>query len=122
LLVLKLLRNDVVFVFQDFAKEFAMKRVVQQHQAVHRIFVVVSIFLLAVMSVFYIWLKVKVGLLANEIEELRKDQVRLIQQNYRLRGNVVHLSSYERITGIAQNQLGLVFIQQEVILPKSNTR
>lgn len=95
-----------------------MKRVVQQ-QAVHRIFVVVSIFLLAVLSVFYIWLKVKVGLLANEIEELRKEQVRIIQVNYRLRGDVVHLSSYERITGIAKNQLGMIFIQPETIVPES---
>lgn len=96
-----------------------MKKKVRKHQAVHRIFVVVSIFLLAIMSIFYIWLKVKVGLLANEIDELRKEQVRLIQQNYRLRGKVVQLSSYERITGIAQNKLGMIFIQQEAIRPQS---
>lgn len=92
-----------------------MKNKEWQQQTVHRIFMVVSIFLLAVMSVFYIWLKVRVGLLAGELEDLRKQKLQLLQKNYSLKGQIVHLSSYERITRIAQDELGMIFIQQEVV-------
>lgn len=92
-----------------------VRRRVEQQRFIHKIFVLMSILLLAVMSVFYIWLKVKVGLLATELEHLRKDKVQILQQNYNLKGELVHLTSYERITNIAQDKLGMIFIQQEVI-------
>jgi len=95
-----------------------MKKTGWRQTAIHRIFLVMSIFLVTVMSIFYIWLKVRVGLLAGEIEQLRQQQMQLIQENYHLKGQVVHLSSYDRITQIAQNQLGMVFIRQEVLSVK----
>jgi len=96
-----------------------MKQKNWQKKAINRLYLVLSIFFLALISIFYIWLKVRVGLLADEVERLRRQEVQLIQQNYHLNGKIVQLSSYDRITKIAQQKLGLDFVNQEVISVKA---
>lgn len=74
-----------------------------------------TILLLATLAVFYIWLKVRVGLLANEIDRLQQYRMQLVQENNQLKAQVMNLASYERITKLAQEKLNLAFVQQEII-------
>ncbi|MBN2091205.1 cell division protein FtsL [candidate division KSB1 bacterium] len=82
---------------------------VVKRQHVISIFSLIAITLIALL---YIGLKVRVNILAKEIDNLHQEQILLTQQNYQLRARVMNLSSYERITRIAQEDLGMIFIQQ----------
>ncbi|MCI0514553.1 cell division protein FtsL [candidate division KSB1 bacterium] len=73
------------------------------------------IFALATLAVFYIWLKVRVGLLANERDRLQQYRLQLVQENNQLKAQVMNLASYERITKLAQEKLNLAFVRQEII-------
>jgi cell division protein FtsL len=79
------------------------------------VILMLSLIVITLISLLYIGLKVSVNLLAKEVDTLHQEQILLIQQNYQLRARAMNLSSYERITRIAQEDLGMVFIQQDFI-------
>ncbi len=88
------------------------ERYIPKRQHILSILGLIAITLIALL---YIGLKVRVNLLATEIDNLHQEQILLTQQNYQLRARVMNLSSYERITRIAQEDLGMVFIQQDFV-------
>lgn len=77
---------------------------------------ILLVIVLAVYMLFQVWLKVKVRLLASEIEQLKKAAIKLREENNQLQAKVTDLSSYERITQIAQKELGMIFLKQEVLI------
>lgn len=85
--------------------------VLQKHHVIWGL----SLIAITLVALLYIGMKVRVNLLAKEIDDLHQEQISLTQQNYQLRARVMNLSSYERITKIAQQDLGMVFIQQDLI-------
>lgn len=76
---------------------------------------IVIVMILAVGMLFQVWLKVKIRLIASEIENLKKNVVTLREDTNRLQTRAINLSSYERITRLAQNELGMIFVKQEVL-------
>ena len=78
------------------------------------------VLLLAMGMLFQVWLKVKIQLLATDIENLKRETLTLREDNNRLQTKVSDLSSYRRITGFAQNELGMIFLKQEVVRASSN--
>lgn len=64
---------------------------------------------------FHIWLQVKINSCLTELQELERENKRILEENDELQAEVVELSGYGRVHKIAQ-QIGLVFIPHEDIL------
>ncbi|MDZ7261983.1 MAG: cell division protein FtsL [candidate division KSB1 bacterium] len=92
-----------------------MKRLFPKKSNSRRFYVVFFIVGITIVMVFYVWEKVRIGLLVSEIDELRKQEIQLQEENYVLRAKVIDLSSYENITRRAQEKLGMIFPQRETI-------
>jgi cell division protein FtsL len=73
------------------------------------------IIIVTILMVFYVWEKVEMGILLHEIDELKKQEAQLKEENDKLRAKVTQLSSYGRITSLAQDKLGMVFPPQEMV-------
>jgi len=79
------------------------------------VLVIFLVLTLATYMLFQVWLKVQVRLIVGEIERLNKDAIKLREENNQYQAQVTDLSSYERITQIAQGELGMIFLKQDVL-------
>ena len=77
-------------------------------------FIIMALFVLslAMYMLFQVWLKVEVLMLARELETLKRETLTLREVNNQLQTKVMDLSSYKRITEIAQKELGMIFFKQ----------
>lgn len=63
--------------------------------------------------IFYVWLKVQINLELAEIQLLEQTIRQQKRENDRLQAEYIKLSSFDRIHKIAQEDLGLIFLDSE---------
>ena len=63
----------------------------------------------------YVWQKVQVGQLVNEISDLKKEVQVLVEQNEKEKAKLLRLSNDSRIIKIAQHKFDMTFPQYEVV-------
>ena len=77
--------------------------------------------LCAGLMISFIWHKIRVNHLIEEIEELKKQELLLIEENEKSRATVLNLMNDSRIIGIAENKLHMIFPQYEVVKEPENS-
>lgn len=77
--------------------------------------IILSLFLISVLIVFYIWNKICVNRLAVEVNDLRNRHAKILNANEFLNAEINKKSSLERIEKIATEQLGLVAPKEQPV-------
>ncbi len=78
--------------------------------------VVLSLLLLGGLTVFYVWEGIRFRELNREIVELEMAKKEVLEENARLRAQVEELSSFRRISKIAEKRFGFVVLKPRVIV------
>lgn len=81
----------------------------------HISLIMVIIFFIACMMIGFVWQKIKFNQLTNELEDLRKQELALLEQREKSRAIVLNLSNDARIIDISKNILNLTSPDYEVI-------
>ncbi len=71
--------------------------------------------IIACMMIGFVWQKIKFNQLTNELEDLRKQEVALLEQREKSNAIVLNLSNDARIINISKNSLHLTFPEYEVV-------
>lgn len=70
---------------------------------------------IACMMIGFVWQKIKFNQLTNELEDLRKQELALLEQREKSKAIVLNLSNDARIISISENTLNLTFPEYEVV-------
>lgn len=76
----------------------------------------VIIILIAGIMIGFIWQKVKIAQLVDQVEDLRKQEQLLKERNEKKRAEVLNLLNDSRIIKIAEKKLNMVFPPYEIVL------
>ena len=77
--------------------------------------IILSLFLISILIVLYIWNKICVNRLAVEVNDLRNRHAKILNANEFLNAEINKKSSLERIEKIATEQLGLVAPKEQPV-------
>jgi len=77
--------------------------------------IIISLFLISILIVFYIWNKICVNRLVVEVNDLRNRHAKILNANEILNAEINKKSSLERIGKIATEQLGLTAPKEQPI-------
>jgi cell division protein FtsL len=77
--------------------------------------IMLIILLIAFMMIGFVWQKIKFNQLTNELEDLRKQELALLEQREKSKAIVLNLSNDARIIDISKNTLHLTFPEYEVV-------
>lgn len=77
--------------------------------------IILSLFLISILIVFYIWNKICVNRLAVEVNDLRNRHTKILNANEFLNAEINKKSSLERIEKIATEQLSLVAPKEQPV-------
>ena len=76
---------------------------------------IISLFMISVIIIFYIWNKICVNRLAVEVNDLRNQYEKILNANEFLNAEINKKSSLERIGKIAAEQIGLVAPKEQPV-------
>ncbi len=88
----------------------------EHHYGLIWIPVVLFFTLLAGLAVFYVWEGIRFGELNREIIQLELARQEILEENERLRAQVEELSSFRRISKIAEKYFGFVVLKPRIIV------
>ncbi|MBD3290892.1 hypothetical protein GF337_18940 [candidate division KSB1 bacterium] len=81
----------------------------------HISLIMLVLILIACMMIGFVWQKIQFNQLTDELEDLRKQELALLEQREKSKAVVLNLSNDARIIGISKNTLNLVFPEYEVV-------
>lgn len=91
-------------------------RVVIQEQRKRSFVRITAVGVILAIMLIYVWLKIQTNSYLGKIQLLNKELSRKTVENEKLQGAVGRLSNFGRINKIAQEELGLTFLDNEDII------
>ena len=77
--------------------------------------VIITLVIVSLLSVFYVWNKLMVNRLVVEVNDLQNQHRKILDANEVLRAEIDRKSSLERIGKIATTQLGLIYPREQPV-------
>lgn len=81
----------------------------------HVSLIMLVLIFIASMMIGFVWQKIQFNQLTDELEDLRKQELALLEQREKSKAVVLNLSNDARIISISKNTLNLVFPDYEVV-------